>query len=381
MTAPSFDRDRFTLSVYGVLAVFSYGMALLGPAMPLLREDLGISRTIGGMHFSALALGSIASGLTSARLIRRFGRRTATLAGGVVLGIGGLVIALGGSPAVTIFGAYLLGHGGNIMLASMQAALSDHHGSFRAVAIGEANALSGLVFFLPGLVIAAVEWTGAGWRWAFTLPAIAWLVVFLPVRKLDVAPPHRDPEESSNRLLPGFVWTFWALTLAIAVEWSLSGWGAGYFVDEGGVTESTSAALVTLFYLSMAVGRFGGSLLSRRSDPLGMVPWSIGVATGGFLVFWAAPGVGWMIAGLIVAGLGVANLFPFITSVLFSLAPGRAETASAAVSVGGGMAVFAAPLTLGLIADGAGLAVAFSLIPVLLAAVVALSMMARRRSA
>ena len=41
----SLVRDRVTLLTYGMAIAFGFAVAALGPAMPLLREDLGISRT------------------------------------------------------------------------------------------------------------------------------------------------------------------------------------------------------------------------------------------------------------------------------------------------------------------------------------------------
>jgi MFS family permease len=355
-------------------------MALLGPAMPLLRDDLGISRTIGGLHFSALALGSVLSGLSSARLIARVGRRRAILIGGSGVAIGALAVALGGTPWITITGTYVLGHGGNILLASIQAALSDHHGARRAVAIGEANAFSGAVFFLPGLVIALAEGSGIGWRWAFVAPALIWLGAVIPASRLDVPDALPADKDSDGRMLPGFPLAFWALSLAVAVEWSVAGWGAGYLVDAGGAEASTAAALVALFYVAMAVGRLGGSIFARRHDAADIVMWSGVVATLGFAVFWWAPGIPIMVAGLFVCGLGVANLFPIITSVMFELAPGRTDVASGRVSVSGGLAVLTAPVTLGWIADRVGLGWAFSLVPIILIGVMLLTLQSRRRA-
>ena len=51
----AFTRDRLTFLTYGMVVVFGFTVAAIGPAMPLLREDLAISRTVGGLHFTALS--------------------------------------------------------------------------------------------------------------------------------------------------------------------------------------------------------------------------------------------------------------------------------------------------------------------------------------
>ncbi|NNL68890.1 MAG: hypothetical protein HKO70_02895, partial [Acidimicrobiia bacterium] len=85
MTHPSrqpFERDPFTILTYGMAVAFGFALAALGPAMPLIREDLEMSRTLGGLHFTALAAGSVLAGFSSERLTARWGRRLVFWAGG-----------------------------------------------------------------------------------------------------------------------------------------------------------------------------------------------------------------------------------------------------------------------------------------------------------
>ena len=42
----SFTRDRFTWLAYLALAYFAYVQATLGPLMPFLRDELGMSYTV-----------------------------------------------------------------------------------------------------------------------------------------------------------------------------------------------------------------------------------------------------------------------------------------------------------------------------------------------
>ena len=62
-----FTRDRMTILAYGMAMAFGYGVAAMGPAMPLMREDLDISRTVGGLHFTALATGAVIAGFVADR--------------------------------------------------------------------------------------------------------------------------------------------------------------------------------------------------------------------------------------------------------------------------------------------------------------------------
>lgn len=368
---PAFVRDRFTILGYGALAVFALGIAAVGPAMPLLRDDLGISRTIGGLHFTAGAAGSVIAGLGSPRAMPRMGRRWVVLVGGTGTAAGGLLVALGGHPVITIAGSLVLGTFGNLLLIAVQAALSDHHGPARATVLTEASALISGVFLLPGLVLGLLGLLGLGWRPVFLLPGIVWILL---ARSILGSLPERGrirSERAEGATLPGYRAALLALMFAVAVEWSIGGWAAGYLVDVGGLSESAAAAAAVTFYAAMAVGRGIGSRLTRRRTVRELLPGVVVASLVGFAVFWWASAVPVLIAGLALAGLGVANLFPLITSALFAAAPGLADRASAHVSLAGGAAVMIAPLTLGALADRWELRSAFSGVLVLLLALAA----------
>ena len=102
-------RDRLTLLAYGMAVASGFAVAALGPAMPSLREDLGISRAIGGLHFTALAVGAVVVGFTIQALTRARGRHWVFWAGGSGIAVGAAVIGASWSPAGTLFGAGLIG--------------------------------------------------------------------------------------------------------------------------------------------------------------------------------------------------------------------------------------------------------------------------------
>jgi MFS family permease len=71
-----FRRDELTWLAFGMLGFYNYLLSGLGPLMPSLREELGLSYTIASLHFSAFAVGMILAGLIGDRVVRRIERRT-----------------------------------------------------------------------------------------------------------------------------------------------------------------------------------------------------------------------------------------------------------------------------------------------------------------
>jgi fucose permease len=101
----------------------------------------------------------------------------------------------------------------------------------------------------------------------------------------------------------------------------------------------------------------------------------------GFPVFWLARSPGVALTGLFILGLGVANLFPFTLSAATSVAPGMANTASARVSMGGGLAILVTPQILGSAADQIGIQWAFGIAGLLCVGVLVIAFVAQRAPA
>jgi MFS family permease len=124
-----------------------------------------------------------------------------------------------------------------------------------------------------------------------------------------------------------------------------------------------------------------GSRLTRVLPSVALLLAALGVTLVGFPIFWLARFAPVNIAGLFIAGLGVANFYPLTMSIAVGLAPGPSDTASARVSLGVGVAVLVAPLLLGWAADQYSLQIAYSLVPVFLALAAAVVVLNRRAPA
>jgi fucose permease len=75
--------------------------------------------------------------------------------------------------------------------------------------------------------------------------------------------------------------------------------------------------------------------------------------------------------GLFVTGLGVSLHYPLGIARALAASGGRRDQAAARASLGVGLAVGAAPFTLGAVADRVGTHAAFLVVPALLAAAAA----------
>jgi hypothetical protein len=176
-----FECTPSTWLAYLLVGYLMYVQASLGPILPFLREDLSLGYGAAGLHFGAFALGVLFTGFCA-----------------------------------------------SLLLMSAQAALSDLHGEWRAVAISEANVVAGAAAILAPLLVGAFSRTEfPGWRGAllFATLLLAAISVFLGRAPVPGAKPAlaRREDDGGARVLPVIIWEWCAvLFFCTAVEWSVA---------------------------------------------------------------------------------------------------------------------------------------------------------------
>jgi fucose permease len=183
--------------------------------------------------------------------------------------------------------------------------------------------------------------------------------------------------------LPVLYWVYWAaIVLAVAAEFCMISWSAGYLEAALGMPKADAAQAVSLFFIAMIVGRLAGSRLVQRISAHRLVPGSALVALAGFLLYWRAGSVPIGLAGLFLTGLGIASLYPLILSLAIGAAGAETVQASTRATLASGTAILTLPLVLGRLADAAGLRQAYGVVILLLVSVLLISLLtgARRGS-
>jgi MFS family permease len=362
----AFHRDRFTWLAYLLLGYFAYLQSALGPLMPFLRGELGLSYAVGALHLSAFALGMIGAGLSGARLATRWGRAAIFWGGAAGMAAGALLLMIGGSVWATIGGALVMGYLGTLLLVMIQATLADHHGARRATALTEANIMAMLCATLAPLMIGLFQRTVLGWRGALLLGLLAGALIVLRYRGAPLPARRAVDTASSRQRLPGAFWALWVvLILSVAMEWSLIGWSADFLDSVVGLGTETAAMLVSVFFMGAVLGRTANSRWTRHTPVRTLLLAMLGVVAAGFSLFWLAPLPVLAVIGLGICGFGVGALFPLGLSLALTVAAAQSDAASGWISLGSGLAILVAPFTLGWLADSYGMSRAFVVVIVL----------------
>ena len=375
-----FRRDRLTWIAYVLLAWFAYLQAAPGLVIVHLRDELDLSYSTGGLHVAGFAAGSMVAGVISTRLERALGRRALWWSAAALMGAGAFGLTVGRIAEVTVGSVLVMGVGGGLLLATIQAALADHHGERRAVALVEANVAAsvGYVVLIGGLSLTAA--LHAGWRAALLASLVVPVLAWWSNRRLSIdAPP---PSRVAQGRLPGVFWIAAAMLFCTtAAEWCITAWGASFSEDAADVSTDTAVALMAGYFGGVVVGRTLGSRLARRHDPARLLALALAVAAAGFAILWPSKGSAQALVGLVLLGVGLGNLFPMGTSVTVALAPEQAMLASGRVVAMSAFAVVLAPLTVGTLADATSLTAALGVVPVALAlAAAGLTLVRRART-
>ena len=372
------QRDRATLLAYAGLGLLGFVLNGFGPVLPNLQQELGMTRSEVARYPTLYAVGWLVMSAGGARVAKRIGRDLSLRLSAIGLGLSAGLMGLALSRLTVGIAAVAMGATGALMMIVVQAFLSDHHGVSAVAAISEANAISSLAAIAGPVAVAAGIAIGLGWPAGFAGPALAvggvlglGLVASLPRSVRQAVQIDRPVEHDAGDIPWAGSWL--GIVLVVSLEFAFVFWATDYMESVGGVSKAVAAALTAVFFVGMAAVRALGVPLMRLLDPrrralLG----GLTVAALGFALFWAAPSMAvtplWSALGLLVAGAGVAYLFPLSFLGLVGILVGGTDQASARASLASGVAIGLAPLLLGIAADAMGLTTALLLIPILILA-------------
>ncbi|MFE0021160.1 MFS transporter [Amycolatopsis sp. NPDC059021] len=368
----AFVRGRPTLLSYIALGAYTFWLYAFGPALALLRAEIGFSYTMISVYSAMWAGGSILAGLTFPAAAGLFGRRALLWWTALVTTLGAALFTFSHALAPTLAGAVVMGWAGTTVQITTQSVLADQHGPRSDKALVEANIGAGAAAVLAPLALGALHGTPAGWRAAMAVPAVGLVVLYLFYRRTSfpaVSLRGCGKDRASRTGLPAACWSLCLLVaVGIGVEFCVVYFGSELLTATTGLSTSSATTAMTVFYAGILLGRVAGARLTRHPGRTRtLVWWSLAITLAGLIALWLGGNVTVALGGLFAAGLGIANQFPLTLALALAAAPGRTDTANARAQLLGGVVVLVSPFLLGTMADHIGLAGGFSVAPALTA--------------
>jgi fucose permease len=292
------------------------------------------------------------------------GKKTVLLLGLSIMLAGILIPAIMGLTTFPVFliTVLLLGAGGTTLQVAGNPIMRDvsAEGKYsRNLSMGQfvkaIGSLSG-----PLIPVIAARYYGLSWNVIFPIYSVAVLItllVCLPLKVNDEHEPGHEPAtfgSSLGMLKNGYVaMMVLALFLYVGAEVSVSSGIPLYLQDRFHLDTTKIGLLGTgLFFLSLTIGRFSGGVILTWMKPKMFFIITCLLSIAGLLAMFTLSATV-AAAGFFVIGLGFANIFPLIFSIVIDHMPSQANALSGlmVMAIVGGAIV---PPIMGLVSDATG---------------------------
>ena len=355
-----------------VAAVFALDGAVFGSwaaRVPDVAATVGVGHSALGVALLCLSIGALAAMQVTGALCARLGAGVVVTAGALLLCVSvvlpGLATSMPGlCAALLVFGAAtgMVNVAANAVGVSVERRLgrpllSGLHAGFSFGGLAGAL-LGGLLATVAGVAAHLVLVGGAG------LLVTAWAARALVGADgpRSAVPDPADAERDAARPTAVLV-VLGAIAGCTAFgEGALSDWGALHLREQLGATTAVAAAGYAGFSLAMACGRLaGGRLVAALGERRLLAGGTVLAAAGGVAAVTATT-VPTALAGFVVVGLGLANVFPLAISRAGVLGGARGIALATTVGYTG---LLGGPPLIGLLAEHAGLPAALATVPLL----------------
>lgn len=293
--------------------------SLLGSAWPAVHSDLGVQLSFAGVISMIVSCGTVISSLMSTRLIKRFGTGTVTL---VSVGLtAAALLGFGFSDSAMWFCllAVPLGLGAGSVDAALNNFVALH---YKAMHMNWLHCFWG-IGATSGPVIMAV-WLAkeGGWRMGYRTigllqtALVLVLVLTLPLwKKASGAQLKAEAAVKSLPLrqvlrIPGAKPALLGFFCYCSLETTANLWASSFAVSVYGVNADTGAALSSLFFLGITLGRLVSGFVSIRIKTGTLIRTGEACVLCGVLLL-LLPLPQWkLFLGICLVGIGCAPTFP-----------------------------------------------------------------------
>jgi fucose permease len=333
LRAPGARGGREALAI-ALVAFVALGApdGMLGVAWPSMRATFDQPLAALGQLLLVGTFGYLTGSGASGFLSDRFGTRALLIGSAVASAASMLAYAAAPAWPLLLVAALAGGLGSGGIDAGLNAYVALRHGPG---AMNLLHACYGIGATLGPLALTAVLAAGGSWRLPYAgMLALQLLLLTAYALTGRAWGGRRRPREEAARRVP-IPWALVGVSLALffvytGVEVATGQWSYTFLTTARAAPPTAAGLAVSAFWAGLTAGRLGAALLGGRVSPLTLLHASVAVVLGAFALFWwsPAPAVGY--AGLVLAGVGLAPIFP----ALVTLTPRRVGEDVAARVVG-----------------------------------------------
>ncbi|HMF64545.1 MAG TPA: MFS transporter [Edaphobacter sp.] len=342
------------------------GFGLWAAHVPVFKQSLHLGNGDLSRVLLSLVGGAIITMPLMGHLIERFGSRTVVRIAAILY-----VAMLAGLAQASSFGllvmfAMLYGGAKGALDVSVNAqaiAVEQHYGRSSMSLLQGCWSLGGLIG--AGMTSVLLK-HGVPLRWNLSMGAIVLGVAVLAVLPLLVSEERRPHHRKTRFVCPDVSLLRLALIafFGLFAEGAIGDWAAVYLRSNMGASLSLAAAGYATYAIAMASGRFSGDWLTRRFSDKAILMGSGLLIAIGFGCTLVSHSLVVAIFGLVLTGVGVANIVPVIMVLAGRNKKMGAGPAISALSTIGYFGFLAGPPLIGWLAVMVGLGWALGMIVV-----------------
>ncbi len=319
------ERVHLTRAALVAIAAILFLMGVLasayGPLLEHLARRFDVTLAVAGGVLSTHFAGALLGVLVSMRALRQASSRTFVLAALTLLGLGCAAVAVAPSWPAFLAGVLVIGLGYGALVIGCNQLVAHSEGERRTGVLNGLNGTFAVGAVAGPILVSTVGRThlalfyGGAAAVAFALwPLVAGISGRLPFTPSRLA-------RRSGVLLVIFMSAF---ALYVGIETSIGGWMPSH-LESIGLPSLSAATLTSGFWLALAAGRLGATLMPARVPERKVVITGAAVAAVA-LLFALVPALAPV--AYIAAGLAIAPIFPTGIVWLAKLRPGDARATS-----------------------------------------------------
>ena len=313
--------DKITVYDKAVKLIFlsnGFSLATILPHFPSIQRMLEIGDALTGFALLFPAIGAVSMMLITGNLIQRYSSKRLILIGGILMQFCLPLILL--APSFTLLAPILLVFGGStgMMDIAMNTQAARIENLYQRPIMSSFHAVFSLGTLLGGGLTSLLLMLG----WT-PLEHVGMITIILLILIIACGPWLISKEKPSSKKAPlisfprGPVLVLGLLAMvSMIAEGAAMDWSTIYARNLLEASPSQSAAVFTVFALTMTVGRFIGDRLVNHWGPKRMLHYSCGLGAVGLLIGLFSDSLEGAMFGFACLGFGLANSVP----VLFSSA-------------------------------------------------------------
>lgn len=309
------------------LAFISLGLpdSLLGSAWPEMHQVMGVELLAMGIVTTLISIGTVVSSLFSDAVTKKLSTPIV-----VAISVGLTSVGLMGfsfAPRFWVLCLFAIPYG--LGAGSIDAALNNYVAlHYTSRHMSWLHCFWGVGTVVSPYVMSYALSTELGWAGGYRIVGgiqiliLAVLIATLPVWKKvnhNATSDTDEPEEQRNSVgligslkIKGVVYVLLGFMGYCAAESTVMVWASTYFFEAKSTTAELAAALGSLFFIGMTVGRFFCGFISNRVGDKNMIRFGLGLSAAGVIIIAIPGGLPLAIAGFLLIGLGFAPVYPSI---------------------------------------------------------------------